>query len=1528
MMYGALFQLLGTAHWGANVRLRTETTAGSWTKVSLVIEPKSGGDVQIEFGPRRIVEQWKAKSNEGPWSLRELIESVFPDLLRAVVLDQTQAETEFRFVTEGHRGRWTFAESFFAELRTTPPPADPVSALDDIEEFRFFPKQQLTRRGFFREILASLRSHPDIGSESENVSSQKLWVLLGSFTMHGNRTLETIIRELDGFLLPLVDYREQVEAKRRELCTALLEMAASGDARISPQELLKKVHLDEAAVAVWAERRDALLKEVQRHLPNRWGYRREDDVRRQIPLPVCGPVVVLAGESGQGKTWRLASVLLDAFADGSLAVAIQATGTGDGDRTVAAKLVSRTVFAHDAPTDLELVAAKRPQLPASISTPWLSVGVDDVTTAREARELIAWNWNDFGMRLVISTLPPIARALQNQFGTAVTVINVEDFSASELREYLQFQGHKWENLPVDIRVLLRKPLLARLYCEIAEDGEWGPSNEYALFDRYWKRIRDDRNQADFPGDLSAMADLASTFLAEDVVYPWPQKLISAHGIDAGRLCRLEAVGWIRRLDDERVEVAHDRLLNWAVAAAIVGKRLSGEFTIDQLKDAVLAHNEGALVTKAGRTLAYVPMDVCWQLANTGNQISNDLPLIIAALEAQAGWRSEPLYHRLLPTLGSCVIGALIKRLEADAETREEDSLVPRWIARAIIAIGRQHPREAAVCGNQLLSHQQPALRNVGVSVLSKCPFVDALDRLWELHQESYRIYQEKKDKHWWQPYGRTFAAMRACVHLHLEWLESKINSTPSQNEPFSELAHLVATVPGAGGRELWRRVKRHLFSKVATSKRRPLVYCIQSHFDLDETDKLVSWLSDEEDLTSESAFAALVHLSPAKALEALATHRVRRLYMTRTWWLQGLLLRFPKETRDALRIRMEGADSKGKWELAEIYADNPDQMDEQTLNLLLDDLTQRCENANTGASPEKHDFFRPLGLLSEVNRPALLERFRARADGPLEISLTCLACSWGGRPSVSHDHEIDLARRILTKIAGSGTTKVVNEYLKSEGRFARLDGIEYSLIASDAETRTLLKRIACETEDLWEGTDKFPLLQVHATVPLAVLGENSAVVLSILKWGFVSHKLADVRSRLPPMTDEDISPAVAALNDPQEETRVRAVGVLSVSGRTDFAKSARQILAQAPPESELALAAVMCLDHFQDESPEALSLLRSQLDVASHAHAAAIAILTSGNPNSLAILETDLMRRGYQAGVVVSDLLVANLARQPQTRKCAAEAVWSSGKKGQFGLDSPHAIEALGNLNDPAVVEFLTELAFAPKGGIYVSGRKAAAIRGLARYDKALAFRACEAALRNDRHDLECYPSLLAEIDEDRAIDVLFRLHVETPSARVRRAIGITFRKAKDQAKVRTQLDLMLGSERTLERVCGLEISSWQESAAWQHKVRTLAITDLDEKVRRAGEKASLLLEKQANCLELLTALEKASPVKCWALLEAVISVGDVDLLSDWNDALSVGRRVHTKSPGIQLYTWKLTEDRRRKQETELDKLDKGKDND
>src|SRR4051794_9630797 len=67
----------------------------------LLIEPTGGGG-DVQKGTRII--QLKAKSDEGRWPLRNVIEDVFPDLYRAVDVDGE--DQIFEFITEGTIGEW------------------------------------------------------------------------------------------------------------------------------------------------------------------------------------------------------------------------------------------------------------------------------------------------------------------------------------------------------------------------------------------------------------------------------------------------------------------------------------------------------------------------------------------------------------------------------------------------------------------------------------------------------------------------------------------------------------------------------------------------------------------------------------------------------------------------------------------------------------------------------------------------------------------------------------------------------------------------------------------------------------------------------------------------------------------------------------------------------------------------------------------------------------------------------------------------------------------------------------------------------------------------------------------------------------------------------------------------------------------------------------------------------------------------------------------------------------------------------
>ena len=141
---GILYQILGALDWESRITLDLQLAEGLAPAATLVIEPTGGGgDLQIVFPQKRLVEQWKAKSDAGTWSLNKIIDDVLPDLYRAVNGARLDEEVEYWFVTEGRRGDWEKAQAFFTELDHTPP-QDPFAALDDQEVITFSPPRPAT----------------------------------------------------------------------------------------------------------------------------------------------------------------------------------------------------------------------------------------------------------------------------------------------------------------------------------------------------------------------------------------------------------------------------------------------------------------------------------------------------------------------------------------------------------------------------------------------------------------------------------------------------------------------------------------------------------------------------------------------------------------------------------------------------------------------------------------------------------------------------------------------------------------------------------------------------------------------------------------------------------------------------------------------------------------------------------------------------------------------------------------------------------------------------------------------------------------------------------------------------------------------------------------------------------------------------------------------------------------------------------------------------------------------------------------
>jgi hypothetical protein len=115
-----------------------------------------------------------------------------------------------------------------------------------------------------------------------------------------------------------------------------------------------------------------------------------------------------------------------------------------------------------------------------------------------AREFIELEWETWGGQLAMTVPPSVGRALKTQYPNRVCVVEVPDFTEQELREYCRRRERQWGTIPPDIRPTLRRPLLAKMYCDLATELTWSPVYEYEVFERYWQRITSTRNQDDAP----------------------------------------------------------------------------------------------------------------------------------------------------------------------------------------------------------------------------------------------------------------------------------------------------------------------------------------------------------------------------------------------------------------------------------------------------------------------------------------------------------------------------------------------------------------------------------------------------------------------------------------------------------------------------------------------------------------------------------------------------------------------------------------------------------------------------------------------------------------------------------------------------------------------------------------------------------------------------------------------------------------------------------------------------------------------
>ena len=1057
-VWGILYQML----WCLLRALRVNVTGveedgdGSIHKVVLRLEPRSGGDVE-ELGPARRVIQLKTRSGGRTWSLRDVIVDVLPDLYKAV--DLGADDSAYDFVTDAEMGRWGDVYAFFGSLRARTPGDDPLALLDDQAELRFagqgtgtsghasppfWTAARYSQRSLFERIVDHLRQTSAVpGDERVELTRKKLWHLLGRLNFVGGRTYRCVRSEVDTLLLALVDHPEQVREKRDALMAWLAAHAARGDTVVTSDELLREHGLDVTPLTHWGALRQRAQVLLRRELEMR-GYREANDVRASTASSLWEswgadtPLLGLSGESGSGKSWQLYALGMRAAEDQPITVLIDATGDADADLRRAADTFWQEITEHGGSQPLSRIAAQRRQLLHKHADRWLTILVDNVQSTQEAERLARRPVEDWGVRLAITGPPDVVAVFERAAVRRATVVPVPPFTLSERDEYLERRlGDQWVHVRSDVRDTLRRPLLAAIYCdEVAQADGWRATDEYDLFDRMWERLTIG-SYGPRPFDAGHVGKLAITLLSGDP-YPWPAAAVRREGVDEDALARLFRTGWLRPVPQERFEVPHDRLLNYAVARGLFYAHQAGDYTLGRIIPIVrklLVEHE----TYSGRRLGYVPMDLLHLLLAAGPEGEAACASILQVLDGLDDIGRESLYTDLLPTLGTRVIPLLVARLEAN--TGSDASLSQRPIIEGIATFDVPEAREHA---RRLLNGDSPDLQRAAMRILAERADPAALDRLWTLHRQM----QDEPGRYGVDPrsafilYGESMAALRACVAADPDWIERALQQGRAGDPHLHDLAYLLASLPD--GTEVWVRCKAGLIAKVPPDKSRSIVVNIGRYRDATEVDRLLSFIGEARDSAGPAAIRALTRIDPDLAVEHVVRLPAAEIYLARSWYLPHLL----EVRRDAIsrKLLAHMRESGNPADAALAYSGNEDALDADTLYFLLDEFDEALRRViENPPPPDRHPLSWRLDLLAAANRLGLLECYRGRQGTELDRRLADFLMAIGPQRGTGLDSfEREPALAVLAKIGGPEYVRVVNQYLAAGHRFGRLQAIACS----------------------------------------------------------------------------------------------------------------------------------------------------------------------------------------------------------------------------------------------------------------------------------------------------------------------------------------------------------------------------------------------------------------------------------------------------------------------------------------------------
>lgn len=1440
-LYGVLYEVLGAVGHLVNFSRQSKGTGGSFR---IRFQPVGGGgDLRVEGQSKRIVEQWKSRTSKKSWGPVEIAREVLSDLLQDPSLDFPEDSTEYRFVTEGRVSDRTRAR--FEDLRCR---------LGDGWEVASLPDES---REFFCSLESAATGCRPPGSSASSHRT-KLRRLLRCFKIRDSQTLLELSRRIDAKLGPWLEYLDDLNDAKSRLCSLLWAKGASGEAEVNPSDLFREAGLVGIPLTEIDDLRASALTRLKRRI-EKAGYERDADVRTCPLWPAEKPILLLGGDSGQGKSWQLARLALEMSSE----AAVVFLPWDDHQESIPQRVANElwiSAWKHDKPLALESLANRCQDVP-------LVACIDGVPSFAEARRLLdAFDWAESRVRLAFAG-PSECRTLVEDSRQGGCYRRVEDFTVDELRRFLRARGRNWATVASDVLELLRRPLWARLFVEVGEE-DWHPTQEYELFEQYWRHLRALPELRDYPEDFHSLLKLGLALLDPESAYPWTLGQLEKAGIRSDARSRLEKVGFWSRNED-RLTVWHDRLISWIVAEAIESqpddqvlalfqkRTLRGQQPVDRLRG----------------VFGYLAMDLLWLVLGKDRVgVAADL---IATLERDASHYAvrTGVYEGSLLTLGARVVPALQLRLNQTAGTQERG--IASAAARAIgrISASRAEGDPVRRVGRELLESDDVTRQDLGVEVVSLCPDPEAIQRLWEILSPLATEPKEDSNRNriFWQA-RKLSGALKACLELAPARLLVEARRLAPGDGRWKTVAELLAKLENPESQNVWRELKTSLLAEVSEETVDSLVRCIEWYRDLEEADRLAEWAAAHPE---SNALWGLAWVDPDRAL---ACFRVAPGAGSEGSAFRVLLERRLEVARKDLGFRLTEAKDEF-WRIASLFRWSEDRIDLATLRLMIARLGHDLQEMK--ASPD--ELWREVGdglkVLAQVHSPASLALLRTLAGSELDRELAELANLFLEDPF----DRLETVWRVSLKIGGEAARLIVRAGL---GSWANNDRALGWAMSSPAEFADALPATAWVSALLGRADD---------TIAHLLQGEEN-----IDRTGSATLWLL-LRNR-PAMSDVVLQPVLERLSEPKDDDLVRCMAILGLSGRSDLLKGLPDWLRRAeslsPKEREaFDDMASLWVWRLGSDNPQTVRLLSEQISLSYFPGTAVALLRQSGTDDVQARLEEHLVAASRQGSFGRIELaLTTELQKTRPVSEELVQAVRESHGEFRFAR-FPGSLDMVVLGASPEVIFKIARAA----SEVEIMDTRFDALKALWLYAPDLAFeKACQ-NLRSDGNGREQFVPLLLEWQPEAAVPILVEQAAVEAITEVRWAIGRVLRRAEPN-RLEEVLRGRLRSKDYRVRASAADLSGWQPPGFLEAELEDLRDRDHRRTVQWATMKALARQRSERLVGELVTRFREGTALEKWSCLESILTVGDPFLLASREDSLWLGPIVGSEEGRFEVY--------------------------